>query len=179
MYFKAQGARIDKITWGDKQIAKDGFTLGRVANRIAQGKFTLNDQQYSVAVNNNGNSLHGGSRQWNGPFANANWTKVDQTPPNAAFSLRRSLPGGAARGLVLRERSSSFSRERASSWDASVSGREQPPVHTKSLSPKHEATYKQDRPHLILGVFSCPSVLVLDPKRTIVVEDFTHRKGEL
>ena len=54
-----------------------------------------------------------------------------------------------------------------------------PPVHTKSLSPKHEATYKQDRPHLILGVFSCPSVLVLDPKRTIVVEDFTHRKGEL
>ena len=127
MYFKAQGARIDKITWGDKQIAKDGFTLGRVANRIAQDKFTLNDQQYSVAVNNNGNSLHGGSRQWNGPFANANWTKVDQTSPNAAFSLRRSLPGGAARGLISRERSSSFSRERASSWDASVSGREQSP----------------------------------------------------
>ncbi|MBP5092221.1 MAG: galactose mutarotase [Bacilli bacterium] len=87
VYFNAKGARIDKITWQNRQIAKDGFTVGRCANRIAQGKFTLNGTDYSVTVNNNGNSLHGGSRQWNGPFANANWTKVEQTPASITYSL--------------------------------------------------------------------------------------------
>ncbi|HMP17252.1 MAG TPA: aldose epimerase family protein, partial [Gemmatales bacterium] len=33
---------------------------GRVANRIAQGKFTLNGQEYQLHVNNGPNSLHGG-----------------------------------------------------------------------------------------------------------------------
>ena len=87
VYFNARGARIDKIMWGNKQIAKDGFTVGRVANRIAQGKFTLNNHEYSVTVNNNGNSLHGGSRQWNGPFANATWTKVEQTASSITYSI--------------------------------------------------------------------------------------------
>ena len=89
VYFNARGARIEKITWGEdnKEIAKDGFTVGRVANRIAAGKFTLNEQEYNVTINNNGNSLHGGSRQWNGPFANATWEKVDQTPSTITYSI--------------------------------------------------------------------------------------------
>ena len=87
VFFNAKGARIDKINWNGKQIAKDGFTVGRVANRIAQGKFTLNGQEYNVTKNNNGNSLHGGSRQWNGPFANATWTKVEQTAGSITYSL--------------------------------------------------------------------------------------------
>jgi len=37
-----------------------GATVGRVANRVAKGKFTLNGQEYSLAVNNGPNSLHGG-----------------------------------------------------------------------------------------------------------------------
>ena len=37
-----------------------GVTVGRYANRIAKGKFTLNGATYTLAQNNNGNSLHGG-----------------------------------------------------------------------------------------------------------------------
>jgi aldose 1-epimerase len=37
-----------------------GSTVGRVANRIAQAKFTLEGKEYRLAVNNGPNSLHGG-----------------------------------------------------------------------------------------------------------------------
>jgi aldose 1-epimerase len=37
-----------------------GSTVGRVANRIAKGKFTLDGKEYKVAVNNGPNALHGG-----------------------------------------------------------------------------------------------------------------------
>ncbi len=37
-----------------------GATVGRVANRIARGKFHLNDTDYSLAINNGPNALHGG-----------------------------------------------------------------------------------------------------------------------
>jgi aldose 1-epimerase len=38
-----------------------GATVGRYANRIAGGKFTLNGVTYQVPKNNNGNALHGGT----------------------------------------------------------------------------------------------------------------------
>ena len=37
-----------------------GCTTGRVANRIKEGKFTLGDKQYELAINNEPNHLHGG-----------------------------------------------------------------------------------------------------------------------
>ena len=85
--FKAQGARIDSIKYGTKQIAKDGFTVGRCANRIAGGKFTLNDTVYNVKKNDGQNSLHGGGNSWQGPFATANWTKEEQDASHIKYKI--------------------------------------------------------------------------------------------
>ena len=81
--FKAEGASIDTIKWNNKQIAKDGFVVGRCANRIANGKFSIDGTEYSVSVNSSPHSLHGGQgsgmNSWRGPFATKNWTPLERT----------------------------------------------------------------------------------------------------
>ena len=39
-----------------------GATIGRVGNRIAKGTFKLDDKEYHIPLNNNGNTLHGGKK---------------------------------------------------------------------------------------------------------------------
>ena len=94
--FSKTGAAISSINWGNKQLAKDGFVVGRVANRIAKGKFTLNGQQYSITMNNGDtDALHGGKGEgwgntWRGPFATRDWTKKSQTATTISYEIESS-----------------------------------------------------------------------------------------
>lgn len=48
-----------------------GATIGRYANRIANGKFILDGQLYTLSVNNGTNTLHGGKGGFQGKVWNA------------------------------------------------------------------------------------------------------------
>jgi len=52
---------IDGYTKGDPYFGK---IVGRFANRIAKGKFSLDGKEYTLDINNSPNSLHGGSTGW-------------------------------------------------------------------------------------------------------------------
>jgi aldose 1-epimerase len=66
-----------------------GSTVGRVANRIAGGRFTLDGRDYRVPVNNGPNSLHGGTRG----FDKVNW-RIVSTGPGASVTLGHVSPDG-------------------------------------------------------------------------------------
>jgi aldose 1-epimerase len=55
-----------------------GAIIGRVANRIARGSFTLDGRDYTVAVNNGPNSLHGGLKG----FDKVVWKAQDVSGPD-------------------------------------------------------------------------------------------------
>lgn len=76
---------VEDITLGYKDLSgyeNDksyfGATVGRYANRIAKGKFTLDGIEYNLSTNDNTNHLHGGNKGFNkvvwkaDPFENEN-----------------------------------------------------------------------------------------------------------
>ena len=58
-----------------------GAIVGRYANRIDNGKFTINNTDYNLAVNNNGTSLHGGLKG----FDKVNWRVLSYDLENKKF----------------------------------------------------------------------------------------------
>lgn len=58
--FDPRGATLHRLYFGGLCIADKGITVGRYANRIANGEFTLGDKTYRLSVNENQNTLHGG-----------------------------------------------------------------------------------------------------------------------
>jgi aldose 1-epimerase len=68
-----------------------GATVGRVANRIAGGRFTLDGRDYRVPVNNGPNSLHGGAVG----FDKTNWAVgALHEGPNPSVALHYLSPDG-------------------------------------------------------------------------------------
>jgi aldose 1-epimerase len=68
-----------------------GCITGRVANRIARGKFTLDGKEYALATNNGPNALHGGVKG----FDKVAW-KADEnkTPYGVRLKLTHTSPDG-------------------------------------------------------------------------------------
>ena len=69
-----------------------GATVGRFANRIARGRFTLDGHPYQLPINDGPNSLHGGKKG----FDRQLWTivGVKQGAASASVSLRYVSPNG-------------------------------------------------------------------------------------
>ena len=64
-----------------------GASVGRTANRIGKGKFSLNGKEYTLFINNNGNCNHGGKEGFDKKMY-----AVDSTEDSIAFS--RVSPDG-------------------------------------------------------------------------------------
>ncbi|PQJ29701.1 aldose epimerase family protein [Rubritalea profundi] len=60
-----------------------GRSVGRFANRIADGRFTLDEKDYQLARNNGPNHLHGGL----GGIHNEVWDVVEQSDTKIVFAL--------------------------------------------------------------------------------------------
>jgi aldose 1-epimerase len=57
-----------------------GATVGRIANRIKDAKFTLEGKTYTLAANDGPNHLHGGKKGWDKVVWNAEAKETDRGP---------------------------------------------------------------------------------------------------
>jgi aldose 1-epimerase len=68
-----------------------GSIVGRYANRIAKGRFTLDGRTYTLATNNGENALHGGKKG----FDKVVWqARPSTTPAGPAVTLSYTSPDG-------------------------------------------------------------------------------------
>lgn len=67
-----------------------GAAIGRYANRIGQGKFTLDGVEYQLPQNNFGHCLHGGPEGWQYKLY-----EVEQVTPNSLTLVMNSPDGDA------------------------------------------------------------------------------------
>jgi len=82
-----KNGKKDNITFGydtfDETLKGDmsfGSVVGRFANRIAKGKFTLDGVVYNTPVNNGPNTLHGGPLGWHSVVWNTEVLKDSKFP---------------------------------------------------------------------------------------------------
>jgi aldose 1-epimerase len=82
-----KNGKKDNITFGydtfDETLKGDmsfGSVVGRYANRIAKGKFTLDGIEYNTPLNNGPNTLHGGPLGWHSVVWNSEIIKGSKVP---------------------------------------------------------------------------------------------------
>lgn len=75
-------AHPDAADYADSMFCL-GLTVGRFANRIGGGRFTLDGTEHRLATNEGGNTLHGGPDG----FARRNWAVTEATSNTAEFAL--------------------------------------------------------------------------------------------
>jgi len=88
---KDKEGNFDQVTLGCDNLEKYskqklpyvGSTVGRYANRIQKGEFSLSGEKYKLAQNNNGNSLHGGGVG----FDKRVWDIVSASAESVTFTL--------------------------------------------------------------------------------------------
>lgn len=107
------GAKINRIEVPDRNGIKDNVTLGydnfeetlkgsksagaiigRYANRIAGGRFTLDSVDYTLDLNSGVNSIHGGSEGWSGMVWNTEILEKSQFPAVKFSYLSPDMQGG-------------------------------------------------------------------------------------
>jgi aldose 1-epimerase len=95
-----RNGRMDNVVLGfatlDEYVARNqnpffGCITGRFANRIAEGRFTLDDQQYQLPINSGIHSLHGGNHGFNSRIWEAAPIESDD---GIALRLRTASPDG-------------------------------------------------------------------------------------
>lgn len=106
-----RNGKKDNITFGydtfDEMIGGDmsfGSVVGRFANRIANGKFSLDGVEYTLPKNNGPNTLHGGPQGWHSVV----WkTEIlsDSKSPAVKFSyqspdMEQGFPGKVNAAIV-------------------------------------------------------------------------------
>jgi len=99
-----KNGRKDNVTFGydtfEETLKGDmsfGSIVGRYANRIAKGKFSLDGIEYTLPVNNGPNTLHGGPAGWHSVVWDAEVMK-DSKFPSVKFSyispdMEEGFPG--------------------------------------------------------------------------------------
>jgi aldose 1-epimerase len=82
-----KNGKMENLTFGydtfDAMIKGDmsfGSIVGRFANRIARGKFTLDGLEYTLPLNNGPNTLHGGPAGWHSVVWNTEVLKESASP---------------------------------------------------------------------------------------------------
>jgi len=82
-----KNGELENITFGYETLAGYkagdayfGAVVGRYANRIAKGQFTLDDQVYNLALNNGPNTLHGGPGGWHSTVWDVEETTFNERP---------------------------------------------------------------------------------------------------
>jgi aldose 1-epimerase len=82
-----KNGKKDNVTFGydtfDAMVKGDmsfGSIVGRFANRIAKGKFSLDGVEYTLPLNNSPNTLHGGPAGWHSVVWNTEVLKESESP---------------------------------------------------------------------------------------------------